>query len=240
MLVYQTPGIIIAYGDRTTSFAPQQFYTINSSDKLLACAQFAQASAQLQLKELAVVKQVHGTSGILVDESSVPYAHEGDYLITKRPGVGLAVATADCVPITLYDPVHKLLCMVHAGWRGSVAGIVLHAITNMSNYGKTEPKELQVFIGPCARICCYEVSAAWVLEQQAHWKNFEPSVIKRDGRFFFDQVSFLSAQLLSVGVAQDAITTEHAFCTVCTVRFCSYRRDKEQAQRQMTIACLTL
>lgn len=71
-----------------------------------------------------------------------------DGVMTRLEGVCVGVSTADCIPVLLYDPEHRAVCAVHAGWRGTVARIVQKAIAEMRAAFDTRPQALQAVIGP--------------------------------------------------------------------------------------------
>ena len=83
-------------------------------------------------------------------------SHDCDGLITDVPGVALAVFSADCTPILLYDPAGGAVGAVHAGWRGTSAGIVKNAVEAMVREFGTDPAKLHAAIGPCIGPCCFE------------------------------------------------------------------------------------
>ncbi|MDE1176266.1 MAG: peptidoglycan editing factor PgeF [Edaphobacter sp.] len=82
---------------------------------------------------------------------------EGDGLITNTPGVLIAAGTADCVPVLVVDPVLRAVGAFHAGWRGTVAGIVGEGIALMRQEYGSEPGNLVAAIGPSIGSCCYTV-----------------------------------------------------------------------------------
>ena len=79
-----------------------------------------------------------------------------DALVTASPGVVLAILTADCVPIVLHDPVAGVLACVHAGWRGTVAGVTAAAIAVMQGLG-ARPSDVIAGIGPAIGADRYQV-----------------------------------------------------------------------------------
>ena len=109
---------------------------------------------------LLSVKQVHGTEALVVDRpltESDQFSGGWDALVTDQPGVTVAVRTADCVPVLVYDTRRRVVAAIHAGWRGAVAGIVSKTLMLMaSRFGSTQ-SDLRVSIGPSAGPCCYEV-----------------------------------------------------------------------------------
>jgi polyphenol oxidase len=105
---------------------------------------------------LVALKQFHSDVIHLFD-SAPGEPSCGDAAITNRPGLLLAVQTADCVPILLADPKKRAIAAVHAGWRGTLARILAKTIGAMQMHFATNPRDLLAAIGPCIGPCCYEV-----------------------------------------------------------------------------------
>ncbi len=111
------------------------------------------------LAALHRVRQVHGAAVHVVgaaaaDSTSRP---EADALVTATPGQALAVVTADCVPILLADPVSGAVGAVHAGWRGTAAGVTGAAVAALARHWNVPPARLVAAIGPSIGACCYDV-----------------------------------------------------------------------------------
>ena len=79
-----------------------------------------------------------------------------DALVTRSPGVVLAILTADCVPIVLHDPVAGVLACVHAGWRGTVARVPATAVAAMESLG-SRPSDILAGVGPAVAPARYQV-----------------------------------------------------------------------------------
>src|SRR5882724_3914267 len=116
---------------------------------------FQSALGATDLK-LISLKQIHSDVIHLFDAAPAEVC-QGDASITNRPGLLLAVQTADCVPILLVDPKKRAVAAVHAGWRGTLARIVVKAIGQMQMHFKSKPADLLAAIGPSIGGCCYEV-----------------------------------------------------------------------------------
>jgi polyphenol oxidase len=84
---------------------------------------------------------------------------ETDALITNVPGLCIAVMSADCVPVLLYDPKQKAVAAIHAGWRGTVTKILTETVEAMQRYYNTNPSDLIAGIGPSICPDVYEVGA---------------------------------------------------------------------------------
>jgi polyphenol oxidase len=106
--------------------------------------------------QLVPLKQFH-SDVIHVFDSAPSDPCNGDASMTNRPGLLLAVQTADCVPILLTDPKKHAVAAIHAGWRGALARIVTKTIGSMQMQFATDPRDLLAAIGPSIGPCCYEV-----------------------------------------------------------------------------------
>lgn len=81
----------------------------------------------------------------------------GDGLVTNRPGLALAITTADCLPVLLADPEKRAAGIFHAGWRGTVARIAEKGVGEMARRFGSKPQDLVAAIGPGIHVCCYGV-----------------------------------------------------------------------------------
>jgi len=94
---------------------------------------------------------------------------QGDALITRQPGVLLAVQTADCVPILLADPKRRAIAAIHSGWRGTVRRIAAKALGRMQIEFGTKPQDVIAALGPGIGQSCYEVGTEVASEFQAQF-----------------------------------------------------------------------
>ncbi len=108
--------------------------------------------------------QVHGSTTACIDElpAEDPQAPcrvwgQCDALVTGRPGITLLIRVADCVPLVLYDPVQRVVAAVHAGWKGTLAGIAAAAVERMGERYGCRPADVLAGIGPSIGPCCFEV-----------------------------------------------------------------------------------
>jgi YfiH family protein len=179
---------------------------------------------------LAACWQVHGSDVRVVRgaEDAQSEREHCDALTTREPGVLLGVKTADCVPVLLGDARTGACAAVHAGWRGTLAGVVKHALAAMRGEFGTDSRDVRAAIGPAALSCCYEVGADVIESFRAKFPNadslFTPT---REGHALVDLHRANSEQLVESGVARERI---HALplCTICRPElFFSYRRDRK-------------
>jgi polyphenol oxidase len=114
--------------------------------------------------DFVFARQVHGTRVRVVgpaDRGSGAFSLDdaidrADALVTSSPGVVLAILTADCVPVVLHDPQAGVLACVHAGWRGTAAGVTAAAVAAMTDLG-ARPGRIVAGIGPAVATDRYQV-----------------------------------------------------------------------------------
>ena len=176
------------------------------------------------------IKQVHGNKVVQIDESNMEASGvlcEADALVTALPGVGLSVRTADCLPVFFYDSIKRCIGLAHAGWRGTQKNIVKNTIDSLVTYYGTNPGDLLIGLGPCIRLCCYQVD-------DEVKKFFPDNVIKREDGAYLDLIEINKSQIFSKGVKETNIF-DYSQCTCCDSNFFSYRRDGENAGRHLFI-----
>jgi YfiH family protein len=177
---------------------------------------FGTRAAPLSQEGMASLKQIHSARVLAAHAAGL--VGEGDALVTHRTSVPVSVRTADCYPILLVDIETRSVAVVHAGWRGTAAGIVGEALQAM----EADPKNVRAAIGPGIGKCCYQVGA----EVARIFGHASAACI--------DLAEANRQQLLSAGVREHNIDVV-ARCTFCDAEeFHSYRRDKEQAGRMIS------
>lgn len=174
--------------------------------------------------------QVHGAEVRVVRDREAARSEQEhcDAQVTQIPGVLLGVKTADCVPLLLADSRSGACAGVHAGWKGTLAEIVRHALAKMQTEFGTDPRDVRAAVGPAARACCYEVGAEVVEAFRAKFPRaselFTPT---REGHALVDLQRANREQLVAAGVRDERIHTL-PLCTICRPElFFSYRREKK-------------
>lgn len=203
----------------------------------------ASASVGVPLDRVMRVRQVHGRVVRVIRDGATPvgsYAErpDGDAIVSDVPGLALTVLVADCVPVLLVDPRRGIAAAVHAGWRGTAAGIVGASVDVMRELG-ARPEDLVAAIGPSIRPCCYEVGDELVdaFRREGHGApeidRWFSRVAIDDGRMSLrlDVAQANREQLGAAGVAAANIFD----CGLCTKTlretFDSFRADGERAGR---------
>lgn len=169
--------------------------------------------------------QVHSTNiRYVTEEDRGRFFESTDGFVTDRAGVVLVCKVADCTPILLADKAHHVIAAVHAGWRGSAAGIAAGAVELMCRHGAS-PEDIHAAIGSCLHDCCFEVKDDFRREIVALCgENMAKRVIKRrEGKMYADNVLLNVDFLVGCGVSREHIDIS-PWCTKCTPeRFFSHR-----------------
>lgn len=108
-------------------------------------------SQQVHLDNIRVCTRADAGKGYSIERD-----YEADGLITDVPGLTLAIFSADCIPILLYDPVRQVVGACHGGWRGAAMDIVGKTVSKFVQIYGSDPADLRAAIGPgiCAK--CFE------------------------------------------------------------------------------------
>lgn len=187
---------------------------------------------------IARMRQVHGGDVIVVEKgtSREPELPEGDAVVTATRGVGVAVSTADCVPVLIADSGGTVACAVHAGWRGTLSRIVETALRVIEeNYG-VMPDDLNAVIGPCIKDCCYEVGEDVAGRFQEVFENAnEYLTAKGTSKYMLDLTLANVSALRRSGVTNIEVLD---ICTKCREEFYSYRREGKGVGSQLSVVGL--
>lgn len=180
------------------------------------------------------LNQVHGTRVVRASAATAGEAPQADAAWTAQAGLGLAVLTADCVPVIVAERGGAVVGVAHGGWRGLVGGVLQRLVEALP----APPDTLIAWLGPAIGPSAYEVGEEVVAAVRALPDG--PELVARcvrpgrAGRGFLDLFT-LSEQLLHrAGVT--AVTSER-LCTHTDARFFSYRRDGSTG-RMATLAWL--
>ena len=148
--------------------------------------------------------------------AEIPYTADGLY--TDLPDQPILCFTADCVPVLLCDPVHRVIAAVHCGWRSSVGDILGKALAKMAALG-ARPADIRAAIGPAIGPCCFETGAD-VVQALERWLGkaaaapfFRPRP-EKTGKFLVDLKGANGQRLQQLGLSPAHIDIS-ADCTMC-------------------------
>lgn len=189
---------------------------------------------------LATLRQIHGADVRIVGPDGAepgtgkpggPAAPpEGDALMTRQTGRALGVYVADCLPVLVCDERTRGLAAVHAGWRGTVAGVLTRTIEALREAFGARSADLRIGLGPCIGACCFEVGEE-VVEALLQADPGAAHCVQGGPRQRIDLVEANRRQALRCGVPAERIEAM-ALCTFCQADLLeSYRRQRGRAGR---------
>jgi YfiH family protein len=189
---------------------------------------------------LITLRQIH-SSRVITIKKKTPHHHRGlvgDGIITDLPRVAIAVFTADCIPLILVAERRRAIGVVHAGWRGTKANIAGNAVRFMISELQASPDELSAYMGPAICPRCYQVGKEVVEPFLLQFPEEERVVLNRGGKYFLDLIKANKKQLINEGITEERIY-KSGICSFChPVNLPSYRREKENAGRMLTLAMI--
>ncbi|MFC7703203.1 peptidoglycan editing factor PgeF [Plastorhodobacter daqingensis] len=179
------------------------------------------AALEVPQNRLAMVHQVHSADVVTV-AGPLPDAPRADALVTNKPGIALAVLTADCQPVLMADRDAGVIAAAHAGWRGARDGILERTVSAMEALGARR-SAITAVIGPTISQRAYEVGPEFLDDFLADTPDNSRFFTNGAGdRYLFDLPGYGLHQLRAAGVGR-AEWTGH--CTYSDPqRFYSYRR----------------
>ena len=116
----------------------------------------AAAALGLEADSLAIAYQVHSARVHVAEHAFGDDRPEGDGAATVTPGVLCGALAADCAPVLMADPAARVVCAVHAGWRGALGGVIEAGVAVMTGLGAS-PGRIVAAVGPCIGPQSYEV-----------------------------------------------------------------------------------
>jgi len=193
----------------------------------------------IDYRNLICAKQAHGKNVESVNEGNkgagaLDYGSSfagTDGFATDKRGVPIAILTADCLPVFIYDPNRPAIAILHAGWRGSENNICAEGVRLMREKFGSQPQDLLAGFGPSIRSCCFEV-------EKDFKSNFPFGLIARGGRAFMDIALVNQRQLIGCGVKEENIF-DPKICTFSdNENFFSFRKEAESAGRLISVIML--
>lgn len=194
----------------------------------------------LERMELVQPQQVHGDriQKVVRKGQGPQILPDTDGMITDEAGLLLTTVHADCLPVYFFDARKKAIGLVHAGWRGTAAGIAPKAAALMKECYDSNPADMQVYIGPGISRCCFEAGPEVAEEFQQKWPFAQDFFEKKGAKYFIDLKGINKKQLTDKGIPEASINISSR-CTCCEAdMFCSYRREGGTYLRMGAGLCL--
>lgn len=182
------------------------------------------ASIGAHPSQLITPYQVHSPDAVIAEGVwSKADAPKADAIVTRTPGLAIAVSTADCVPVLFADSQAGIIGAAHAGWRGAIGGVLESTLDAMEKIG-AERGRITASIGPAISQAAYEVGLEFedifLEEDTANAEFFVRKV--PDAKPHFDLTGYVCARLTRAGAGK---ISNLNLCTYAdSERFFSYRR----------------
>jgi polyphenol oxidase len=231
---FDIPGLVHGFCDRTGGVSVDAFATFNlagwiGDDPVAVAENWRRWNERYPNLQVARLSQVHGNvvhriDAIKFDLVDIGWGQtslasdgrraEGDGMVTCVGGIALGIFTADCVPILMVDEDSHIVAALHAGWRGTLAGIAAEGVRAMVALG-ARPASIRAALGPSIGVCCFEVDAA--LAENFARKIPDASVHTRPGshgKAYLDLRSIIRNQLEREGLESTSIVNAGP-CTRC-------------------------
>lgn len=185
---------------------------------------------------LYFVSQVHGVASVNVTGGETfqeIVARQGDVVVSRSVGVACGVRSADCGTLLIADRATGAVAAVHAGWRGTAAGVVGAAVRSLRALLSGEG-DLIAAVGPHIERCCFEVGEDVAAELASASSAGDAAIDHSGERPHVDLRRILESHLLEQGIAAPNIDHVRG-CTVCEQSdFFSYRRDGKASGRLLS------
>ena len=149
-------------------------------------------------KKIFLVNQIHSQKYIYINNSNKIKSKrvKADAIITNQKKLPIAILTADCVPILIYDDTLKIIAAIHAGWRGAYKGIINNVIKFMIKKG-SKIENIHAAIGPSISQKNYNVKKDFLKKFLKKNKKNKVFFKKRKNLIYFNLPKYVKSQLIS-------------------------------------------
>ncbi|WP_446742720.1 peptidoglycan editing factor PgeF [Silvibacterium acidisoli] len=180
------------------------------------------------------LKQVHSADVVPVrrSDASEEASRAADGLVTGDSGVLLAIQTADCIPVLIADRRNRAVGAFHAGWRGTVKGIVEAGLRKMKEEFGTDPSDVSAAVGPGIGRCCFQVGEEVLVEFHQRFAYADDLV---SGERHLDLAEANRRQLVECGVDAGSIAVLHECTKTRNDRYFSYRGEDGFTGRMFSV-----
>lgn len=256
------PKLKVGFSSRSGGISAAPFDSLNvglhvadvKEDVLINRERLAKAVG-MPLDSWVYAEQVHGNEvevlhrsdrgkGIHSRESAI---QAKDAFITQDTGLCMAALFADCVPLYFYDPVHEVIGLAHAGWKGTVREIAAVTMAKMQHHYDSKPHEVIAVIGPSIGICCFEVdeivmSKVWEMFSRDRIEKGGSKTLfheKKNGKYLLNLQEMNRQIMIKAGILPSHIEVTD-YCTSCrTDLFFSHRKENGKTGRMVAWIGLT-
>lgn len=152
-------------------------------------------------KKIKFIKQIHSSKVFFIDNNNFATNIEGDGMITTKRNIVLAILTADCAPIFIFDDKGTFICSLHSGWKGCLKNIIKEAVCNIESKSLNKSKLFAV-VGPCLAKNNFEVDIKFIdsfINNDQFYDNYF-SKNTSNQKFLFDMRGLINHQLKNCSI----------------------------------------
>jgi len=217
--------------ERTTPYYFNMSYEVGDDDNLVTDNREKFFNfIGLESSVIAYQQQVHGNNIAVVNSSGS--SGKSDALITTSKNLGIAISSADCCAIFIYDPFNEVLAGVHSGWRGTQKEILVKVLQKLSNDFDSNPGDLVCYLGPAISQINYEVGKEVA-------ENFDPEYLIPDGEKYLLNIPRINFDILiNFGVFEHKIQVSGLCSYEYKSLLHSYRRNGEKSGRALGVIAM--
>ena len=162
--------------------------------------------------KILLLNQIHSNKFLYISKKTKlnKYKLVGDAIITNKSNTPIAVLTADCAPILMFDNNNKIIAAIHAGWKGAYKGIVKKVLNFMIKKGSSVD-DITAVIGPCISLKSYEVKQDFIekfIKKDAKTKVFFKRIKNKN---YFSLNEYIAYQLKILNIKRIEIINKDTF-----------------------------
>jgi len=163
-------------------------------------------------KKIVLLNQIHSNKFHYINNNSKLHNSklEGDALVTDMKNIPIAILTADCAPILMYDENNNMIAAIHAGWRGAYKDIIMKVVKFMIKKGCT-PQNITAAIGPCISENNYQVRQDFIKKFIKKDKKNKVFFKKIKGKNYFKLNKYIYFQLRGLNIKKIDVINKDTF-----------------------------
>ena len=194
-------GFFTKIGGISTSIYDSLNCSFNTKDlksNVKSNIKFASKKLNFENKKIKFINQVHSNKIELINSMNIKKEINADGSITFDKNICLAILTADCAPIFIFDTKNSFICALHSGWRGCLNNIIFEALKKIK---KISNDEIIAIIGPCLNQKNFEVNDNFkkkFLNKNPLYNYFFK--IKKNKKIYFNMRGLINMQLKDMSI----------------------------------------
>ena len=150
--------------------------------------------------KLKIINQIHSNKVVTINNNNLDKNIKADAMITQNKNISIAISTADCCPIFLFDNEASFVACIHSGWKGCYSNIVKNTLFEINKI-QNNNMQINAIIGPCLGQKNFEVTESFVEKFLKSNSDFNKYFINsKNGNFLFDMRGVIKYQLLNEGL----------------------------------------